>query len=63
MLLTLGVAGATPANVDWRGVLLGGLFGALLSLLSSVASAGIGNRGPSLTSEELTPPSITPNTP
>lgn len=56
IVLVIGVAGFTPADVDWQQVLLGGAFGALLSVLSSIVSAPIGNAGPSLSAEVLTPP-------
>lgn len=56
VLAVVGVAGLTPADVDWKEVLLAGAFGALASLLTSVASAPVGNMGPSLTAEVLTPP-------
>jgi hypothetical protein len=56
ILAVIGIAGVTPADVDWKQVLLAGGFGALASVLTSVASAGAGNPGPSLASEELTPP-------
>jgi hypothetical protein len=54
-VLVIGVAGVTPADVDWKGALMGGAFGAVLSVLTSVSSAGVGNPGPSLASEELAP--------
>jgi hypothetical protein len=56
MLAVVGIAGVTPADVDWQQVLLAGAFGALLSLLTSVASAPVGNAGPSLAAEVLSPP-------
>jgi hypothetical protein len=49
----LTVAGVTPADVDWQQVVAGALLAALVSVLMSVASVGVGNDGPSLTSEEL----------
>jgi hypothetical protein len=55
ILAVIGIAGVTPADVDWKQVLLAGGFGALASVLTSVASAGAGNAGPSLASEELVP--------
>jgi hypothetical protein len=56
VLAVIGVAGVTPADVDWKQILLGGALGALASLLTSVVSAPIGNAGPSLASEVLSPP-------
>lgn len=56
VLAVVGVAGLTPADVDWQQVLLGGAIGALASLLTSIASAPVGNVGPSLSAEVLTPP-------
>lgn len=57
----VGIAGLTPADIDWTQAAGAAGLGALASLLTSVASAGVGNPGPSLTSEELAPPTITPN--
>ena len=59
-LAVIGLAGVTPADVDWQQVLLAAAFGALASVLTSVASAGAGNPGPSLASEELVPPPVVP---
>ena len=56
VLAIVGVAGVTPADVDWKEVLLAGAFGALASLLTSVVSAPVGNAGPSMASEVLSPP-------
>ena len=56
VLLVIGVGGITPADVDWQQALLGGALGALISVLTSVASAGVGNAGPSLATEVLSPP-------
>lgn len=56
VLAILTVAGVTPADIDWKEALLAAGVGALASLLTSVASAGVGNVGPSLASEVLTPP-------
>jgi hypothetical protein len=56
LLLVLGVGAATPADIDWKEALLGAGMGFLLSLLTSIASAGVGNAGPSLASEVLSPP-------
>jgi hypothetical protein len=55
-LALIGVAGVTPADLDWKEIALGAGFGALASLLTSIASSGVGNAGPSLSSEVLTPP-------
>ena len=56
VLAVVGIAGVTPADIDWKQALAVGGLGALASLLTSVASAGVGNRGPSLATEELKPP-------
>jgi hypothetical protein len=56
VLAVIGIAGVTPADVDWKQVALAGAFGALASALTSIASASAGNPGPSLASEELVPP-------
>lgn len=56
VLAVVGVAGLTPADVNWQEVLLGGALGALASLLTSIASAPVGNAGPSLAAEVLSPP-------
>lgn len=56
VLAVVGVAGLTPADVDWQQLLLGGAIGALASLLTSIVSAPIGNAGPSLAAEVLSPP-------
>lgn len=50
----LTVASVTPADIDWQQVLVGSLLASTVSVLTSIASSGIGdNNGPSLTSEEL----------
>jgi hypothetical protein len=51
----LTVASVTPADIDWQQVAAGSGLAALVSVLMSVASAGVGNNGPSLASEELRP--------
>jgi hypothetical protein len=56
VLAILGVGAVTPADIDWKEALLGAGIGALASLLTSIASAPIGNAGPSLASEVLSPP-------
>jgi hypothetical protein len=56
VLVVLGVGATTPADIDWKEALLGAGIGALMSLLTSIASSGVGNVGPSLTSEVLSPP-------
>jgi hypothetical protein len=56
ILAVLAVAGVTPADIDWKEALAVGGIGALASLLTSVASAPIGNAGPSAATEVLTPP-------
>lgn len=55
-LLVLGAEQVDVLAVSWAE--LAGLTagGALLSLLTSLASAGVGNAGPSLSAEVLTPP-------
>ena len=55
ILAVIGVGALTPADVDWKQVLLGAGIAAGASVLSSVVSAGAGNPGPSLSSEELVP--------
>jgi hypothetical protein len=56
VLAVLGVAAVTPADIDWKEALLTAGIGALASLLTSIASSGVGNAGPSLSAEVLTPP-------
>lgn len=56
VLAVIGIAGVTPADVDWKQLLLAGAFGALASVLTSVGSAGVGSEGPSLGAEELVDP-------
>ena len=53
----IGVAGVTPMDIDWKQALAVGGLSALLSLLSSVISAPVGNAGPSFGAPEvLSPP-------
>lgn len=56
IVAVIGVAGFTPADVDWKQLLAVGGIAAAVSLLTSVASSGAGNAGPSLASEVLSPP-------
>lgn len=56
VLAVVGIAGVTPADIDWKQALAVGGLGALASLLTSVVSAPVGNAGPSMASEVLSPP-------
>ena len=56
IIAVVSVAGFTPADVDWKQLLAVGGIAAGVSLLTSVASSGVGNAGPSLASEVLSPP-------
>jgi hypothetical protein len=59
----LTVASVTPADIDWQQVAAGSGLAALVSVLMSVASVGVGHDGPSLTSERLTSPPVEPVAP
>jgi hypothetical protein len=56
IVAVIGVAGFTPADVDWKQLLAVGGVAAAVSLLTSIASAPVNNAGPSLASEVLSPP-------
>lgn len=56
ILAVIGVGAFTPADVDWQQVLLGAAIAAGASILFSIVSSGVGNAGPSLSSEVLSPP-------
>lgn len=56
VLAVLSVAALTPADIDWKEALLTSAIGALASVLTSIVSAPIGNAGPSLAAEVLSPP-------
>lgn len=43
-------------DVNWASVASASGMAAVVSILTSIASSGVGNVGPSLTSEVLTPP-------
>ena len=51
-LLVIGAEQVDALTVDWLGVLGFAAGGAVLSVLSSLASAGVGNPGPSLVRAE-----------
>lgn len=51
----LGVDGLDLLSVDWKQALSAAGLAALLSILTSIASGGFGNDGPSLATEELAP--------
>lgn len=53
-LLGVWTASATtPLDIDWKNALLTAAFATVASVLTSLVSAGAGNPGPSLASEEL----------
>jgi hypothetical protein len=56
IIAVVSVAGFTPADVDWQQLLAVGGIAAGISLLTSIAGSGVGNAGPSLANEVLTPP-------
>lgn len=56
IVAVIGVAGVTPADVDWKQLLAVGGIAAGVSLLTSIVSAPVNNTGPSLASEVLSPP-------
>jgi len=58
LIAILAVGQTTVLTVDWQAALAVAATATLLSLLSSVASAGIGNTGPSLVNEATLPPVI-----
>jgi hypothetical protein len=47
---------ATPLEIDWQQTALATALAAGLSILMSLGATGVGNVGPSFTTEELTPP-------
>ena len=51
----LVAAGTGLLDSDWTATASVSGMAALLSVLTSIGSAGVGNPGPSLTTEELTP--------
>lgn len=53
LIAVLAVGQTTVLSVDWQQALAVSGTAALLSVLSSIASGGLGNPGPSLASEEL----------
>lgn len=55
-LLTTNAIGVT--SIDWAQVPSVAGLAAFVSVLTSIASAGIGNRGPSLGPEQVTTPAI-----
>jgi hypothetical protein len=57
LIAVFTVSGVTPANIDFAEAAYTGGMAALLSVLTSIVSSGIGRTaGPSLTTEELAPP-------
>lgn len=56
LIAILAVGQTTVLSVDWRQALAVAATATLLSVLSSIASAGIGNTGPSLANEAVVPP-------
>jgi len=58
LIAILAVGQTTVLTVDWQAALAVAATATLLSLLSSVASASIGNTGPSLVNEATLPPVI-----
>lgn len=55
LIAILAVGQTDVLAVDWQNALAVTLTAALLSVLSSIASAGIGNAGPSLADETVVP--------
>jgi len=55
LLAMLAVGQTTILTVDWQQVTAVALTATLLSVLSSIVSAGMGNTGPSLASEAIVP--------
>jgi hypothetical protein len=56
LIAVLAVGQTTLLTVDWQQALAVAATATVLSILSSVASAGVGNAGPSLASETVVPP-------
>ena len=56
LIAILAVGQTNILTVDWRAAGAVAATATILSVLSSVASAGVGNSGPSLASEALVPP-------
>jgi len=56
LIAILAVGQTTVLTVDWQAALAVAATATLLSVLSSIASAGIGNTGPSLVNEATVPP-------
>ena len=55
LIAILAVGQTTVLSVDWQAALAVAATATLLSVLSSVASAGMGNTGPSLVNEATLP--------
>lgn len=53
LLAVWGAGAVSPLNIDWKEALLTAVFAAAASVLTSVASSGGGNPGPSLASETI----------
>lgn len=58
LIAILAVGQTTVLTVDWQAALAVAATATLLSVLSSVASAGMGNTGPSLVNEATLPPVV-----
>ena len=56
LIAILAVGQTTVLSVDWKQSAAVAATATLLSVLTSVASAGMGNTGPSLASEAIVPP-------
>lgn len=59
LIALLAVGQTTILSVDWQQALAVAATATVLSVLSSIASSGIGNAGPSLTTEAITVPDVT----
>lgn len=55
VILTLGGGATNVLTLDWSTIIGGGLGGGLLSLLTSIASAGIANRGTASLTDAVQP--------
>mgnify|MGYP000173821378 CR=1 FL=1 len=58
LIAVLGVGATSVLDVDWPGALSAAALAALLSLLTSVASSGVGDPGPSLGAETTEPVAV-----
>lgn len=53
LLAVWGAGAVSPMDIDWKAALLTAVFAAVASVLTSIASSGGGNPGPSLASETI----------